>query len=93
MSEPSPPDIVAELDRWLRSGHLHSQEPVYQVMERARDEIMRLRRDCSALANWAVPAARAEALEEAARYFETQGVAPWYPEDAAAAIRALKNKP
>jgi len=37
-------DIVAELDCWLRAGYFTSDHPAYQSMERARDEIVALRK-------------------------------------------------
>lgn len=89
-------DIVAELDRWLEVERRQHHVPpdgagliAVAKVERARDEIVALRRtirlgpDLPALA-------RDEALEEAARvvedYFNPETCGP-----CAAAIRALKD--
>lgn len=83
-------DIVVELDAELALiEELPYRVPIHLLARRARDEIVRLRRDCSALANWAVPTARDEALEEAAAIAQrTRTVAG---RETAIAIRKLKG--
>jgi hypothetical protein len=80
----SDPDVVEALGRLIDRLHPVDADQV----KRARDEIVALRKQADALANWAVPAARAEALEEAAAE-----AGKWATGKAArSAIRALKDR-
>jgi len=70
----SEPDIVAELDEWIRLGE---DDRLDNMCQRARDEIVALRKRVSAseqvraeAALEAVRRARAQALEEAAQACE-----------------------
>jgi hypothetical protein len=77
-------DIVAELDGYL--ADFSRAWASRDILQRARAELVALRR----LDHWPelVAQARAEALEEAARFMESKGV----PQAFTAAIRALKDK-
>jgi len=100
------PDIVAELDRWLIDSVRPPFVTVRGMAQRARDEIVALREDNKTLSvtqharesveierRLAVARnARAEALEEAAQLCITHDPSR-ETRNAAAAIRALKDKP
>lgn len=90
----STPDIVAELEAWLRETVNEIHGPTPPMIQRARDrlreqeqEIVALRREWREF--------RAEALEEAAHMCETlANTLDWDAYRAcAAAIRALKDTP
>jgi hypothetical protein len=79
----STPDVVAELNEWLHQWRCTDGHPPWPdpLLQRARDEIVALREDVamykrmaieaiSKAQDGAVVAARAEALEEAARECE-----------------------
>jgi len=92
MSEPSSPDIVAELDRWLEAGKSHAlQEKRYdydqELVQRARDEIVALR--ASETRDVALQAAdeACVALLEDCTLAESYGI-----KRCIAAIRMLKTK-
>lgn len=96
-------DVVAELDEWLREWQDDRWPSVHgqAVMQRARDEIVALRRAMPTLADHYVRQARAEALEDAAcvcEQIEAELGPKWQDcipvcQDCAATIRALKDKP
>ena len=107
MSEPSSPDIVAELDRWCTDWNgapMADGEPPLDglhcdTLRRARDEIVAQRAAVTDLtrANMtflnALYERRDEALEEAALALETMGGSTSPSRGVCAfVIRALKNK-
>lgn len=87
-------DVVTELDRWLAmwSSHFGGTQSVdMEVVKRARDEIVALRKLTDGDWVWKqITDARNEALEEAARKAEHYE-APIWSAMIAAAIRALKE--
>ena len=89
-------DVVVELDRWLDNSNDHTTPIDRIVVQRARDEIVALRRLRDGLVAPALASARTEALEEAAQVCEQYCDSPMIVQiagkGAAAAIRALKEK-
>ena len=92
------PDIVAVLDRWLTEPAFDLAQEERELLQRARDEIMALRKMHTPEHFQRVhDATRAEALEEAARMCEADAdlfdaqVANAM-EACATAVRALKDK-
>ena len=94
------PDIVADIDAWLEHNSLAN--PYRQMVSRARDEIVALRKERDGIARRVhtggalftadfVAAARAEALEQAARVAD--GYCTARTDRVAADIRALAAPP
>ena len=83
-------DVVAELDAWLKVWEGHCDDAHDDLVQRARDELVRLRHLHASQISYAM--GRAEALEEAAQACERiLGMGGYTLATAAAAIRALKD--
>ena len=97
-----PPDIVAELDRWLDMIPMRGDDR--GTLRRARDEIVALRAERDVITRLVPPggarftasyvdAARAEALEEAAQVCEEVGIYSSSVAECIVRIRARKEMP
>lgn len=97
----SDPDVVAELEAWLRPDLHPRKDPpeaynLHRIVARARDEIVALRRQTEHNRQYFDKARyniRAEALEEAAQACAGSGAIVAEACLCAAAIRALKDPP
>lgn len=87
-------DVVAELDAIIATdalGDVDNARRLNAIVQRARDEIMALRKELELpYIGSAIAAARAEALEEAATACEGSGAIVREARLCAAAIRKLK---